>query len=151
MTTGDAEPLAPKPIPVPDSMSAAFWGAADHGELVIQRCGDCRRYAHPPRPLCFECGSQDVRFEPVTGRGMVSTFTVTRQCRNPAFAHLEPYVVAWVELEEQADVRLICNMPADDVERVHIGAEVEVYFEPIGQGRLLPQFRLLPASSDHIG
>ncbi|KPM51948.1 hypothetical protein ACG83_30695 [Frankia sp. R43] len=143
MTMGDTEPTPRKPIPVPDILSQPFWDSADRGQLAIQRCADCERYFHPPVPLCFRCGSVALRYAQVSGRGRVYTFTVTRQARNPAFARLEPYVVAWVELEEQDNIRLICNMPSDDLGRVSIGAAVEVYFEPNGMGRKLPQFRLV--------
>lgn len=142
MASTETEPPPPKPIPVADPLSKPFWDAAAQGQLVIQRCADCRRYFHPPVSLCFRCGSEDLGHEPVSGRGHVYSFTVTRDARHRAFQHLQPYIVAWVELEEQERLRLICNMPAEDVGRVAIGSEVEVFFEPIDPGRRLPQFRL---------
>lgn len=132
-----------KPIPVPDSVSEAFWSSAADGRLVVQRCLQCRRFSHPPAMACPRCTSMDLEYEPVSGRGRIYTFTIARDARNPAFAALQPYVIAWVELEEQPDVRMICNLPGEDSDRVAIGASVEVFFEPISGNLRLPQFRLV--------
>ena len=34
-----------------------YWAAARQRELRFQRCADCRRWRHPPGPLCPTCGS----------------------------------------------------------------------------------------------
>ena len=34
-----------------------YWAAARQRELRFQRCVDCRRWRHPPGPLCPACGS----------------------------------------------------------------------------------------------
>ncbi|MEU6565204.1 Zn-ribbon domain-containing OB-fold protein [Nocardia nova] len=138
----DTESVPPKPIPVPDPLSQPFWNGAAQGRLVIQNCAGCRRYSHPPVSLCPGCGSEEFRYEAVSGRGRIYSFTITRDARNAAFALIQPYVVAWVELEEQSGLRLICNLPAEDLTRVDIGSEVEVFFEPVSGGQALPQFRL---------
>ena len=43
-----------------------------------------------------------------------------------------PYVVAIVQLEEQADIRLVTNMPRTPIEQVRIGLPVKVFFEQNG-------------------
>lgn len=131
-----------KPIPVPDSISGPFWQGAANGRLVIQSCTQCRNLAHPPVVVCHRCGSLEFAYERVSGRGRVYSFTVTRDARNPAFAAVQPYIVAWVELAEQAGLRLICNMPSVDLDRVAVGADVEVFFERLSPTICLPQFRL---------
>jgi hypothetical protein len=40
-----------------------------------------------------------------------------------------PYVVAIVEIEEQADLRLMTNVVNCDVEKVRVGMPVRVLFE----------------------
>lgn len=143
MVLSDTRSHDRKPLPVPDSLSEQFWNGADLGRLVIQRCTSCRRYYHPPVSWCSPCGSEDFEYEAVSGRGHVYTFTVTRDARNAVFAALQPYVVTWVELDEQEGLRIIANMPSEDVNRVAIGSKVEVFFEEIAPGRRLPQFRLV--------
>lgn len=143
MVLSDTRSEARKPVPIPDSLSEPFWNGADQDRLVIQRCTSCRRYYHPPVAWCAPCGSEEFTYEAVSGRGHVYTFTVTRDARNPVFGALQPYVVVWVELEEQVGLRIIANMPSEAVDRVAIGDKVEVFFEEIAPGRRLPQFRLV--------
>jgi len=67
----------------------------------------------------------------VSGRGTVFTFTVNRHAFNPTVP--VPYVIAIVELAEQAGLRFttdIVNCAVDDVE---IGMPVEVLFERAGE------------------
>jgi uncharacterized protein len=66
---------------------------------------------------------------PVSGRGRVVTFTVNHQPWIPELA--EPYIVAIIELEEQAGLRFLSNVidcPPDEVE---IGMPVRVVFEQV--------------------
>ena len=58
-------------------------------------------------------------------------FTVNHQPWVPGVE--VPYVVAIVELEEQADIRLLTNMPRISIDAVHIGLPVKVYFEQYGE------------------
>ena len=37
-----------KPAPIPDQASAFFWEGAARGELLVQRCEDCRAFQYPP-------------------------------------------------------------------------------------------------------
>ena len=65
--------------------------------------------------------------EPVSGKGTVIGFTINHQ---PWVPNVEvPYVVALVELAEQANVRLMTNLPECEPDEVAVGMAVEVYFE----------------------
>src|SRR5216684_7547444 len=75
----------PKPIPVADDLTRPFWDAARERRLVVQRCEACGYYNHPPRVACDACLSLKLRFEPVSGRGAVHTFTVMHQRNVPGF------------------------------------------------------------------
>jgi uncharacterized OB-fold protein len=102
----------------------------------------CKTYFHPPIAICTECHSEDLKFEPVSGRGTIYSFTITHDARTPAFAARTPYAVVWIELEEQARLRLVSNMPDTPLEDLRCEAPVEVYFETIAPGVRLPEFRL---------
>ena len=69
--------------------------------MVIQRCGSCGYYNHPPRRFCDACLGQDLRFEPVSGRGVVYTFTVMHQHDVAGFEEDAPFINIVVELAEQ--------------------------------------------------
>jgi len=49
---------------------------ADDGVLPLQRCKDCAKLRHPPRPMCDACGSLAWDSIDASGRGTVHTFTV---------------------------------------------------------------------------
>jgi uncharacterized OB-fold protein len=94
---------------------------------------------HPPLERCRRCGGPTA-FEPVSGRGRVFSFIVVRHQAVPG--HQVPYVVALVELEEQAGLRITGVLQADP-DKVTVGAPVEVVLAPIGQAGLrAPEFKL---------
>ncbi|MET0369817.1 MAG: OB-fold domain-containing protein [Sphingobium sp.] len=129
-----------KPIPVPSDLSAPFWEAANDGKLVIQRCVACERFQHPPRLFCADCGSSELTFEPVSGRGKVRTFTIIHEARYDAYKALAPYALAVVELEEQPDLLMLSNLPDVPQGSIAIGLKVEVMFERLTADIALPQF-----------
>jgi uncharacterized OB-fold protein len=55
------------------------------------------------------------------------TFTINRQAWTPALA--DPYVVAIIELAEQANLRLLSNIVGCDPDAVAIDMPVSVTFE----------------------
>jgi uncharacterized OB-fold protein len=114
-------------------------GAA-RGELVIQRCGVCARWIHFPEPLCPACGGESFTFAPVSGQGQVETFSVIHRSFVPTFADRTPYVIAWIGLPEQAELRVFGNVTGCDPEEVAIGMAVELFFET-RDGQALPNFK----------
>ncbi|MCW2784690.1 MAG: DNA-binding protein [Marmoricola sp.] len=113
--------------PSPSAESRAFWSGGERGELLIYRCHDCGHFFHPPAPACFRCRSRDVAPEPVSGRGVVATYTINRQPWLPTMP--PPYVIVLVELDEDRDVRIFSQLVDVDPEAVRIGDRVEVFFE----------------------
>jgi uncharacterized protein len=128
------------PLPVPSALTAGFWEAAHREVLVIQRCDECGSYRHYPQYRCPGCHSAAWRWTPVSGRGQVHSFTVTYQPFGAAWASRLPYAVATVELEE--GVRMLSDLPDEDVPDVAIGRLVEVFFEH-QEEITLPRFRLV--------
>lgn len=113
------------PALTPDT--APFWHGGAQGVLNIHRCAACTRWFHPPAPICPRCGSFEVGAQPVSGRGKVLTFTVNHQAWTPELK--DPYVVAIVELAEQAGLRVLSNVVDCAVDRVAIDMPVQVRFE----------------------
>jgi uncharacterized OB-fold protein len=132
-----------KPIPSPDEITKPFWEAAKQRRLAIQRCAACHYYNHPPRTVCDACLSQESRFEPVSGRGRIHTFTVMHQRDVPGFESETPFINIVVELEEQPMLLMVSNLPISERERVRIGSPVMVEFEDRGNDIIVPQFRIL--------
>jgi len=98
--------------------------------LRIARCQACGWRVHPPRPVCPRCRGSELRFEDVSGRGTVHSWTVNRYQWTPGME--PPYVLAEVELVEQEGLRLLTNIVGCAAEEVRIGMPVRVVFERAG-------------------
>jgi uncharacterized OB-fold protein len=118
--------------------TAAFWEAARHGRLVVDRCAACGADTFPPRGMCRACRSREVAPVEVTGRGVVYSYTVNHQRWLP---DLEvPYAVVLVEFPAHPGVRVAGRLRGCRPEDVAIGTEVEVGFEPGPGGFAIPSF-----------
>jgi len=122
-------------------VSQFYWEGARHGALLLQRCRACGWYLHPPDPTCPRCLSDGFDHVAASGRGTIFAFTIARQAFHQSFADHVPYVLALVELEEQAGLRVLSNIIESDHAALADGAPVELTFEARGQWKL-PQFRL---------
>lgn len=125
------------PIPPAAWESAGFWEGVRSRTLVFQRCADCGRWVHPPRPACPGCRSFRKEWARSSGRGIVHSVTVCRSSPHPAFE--APYAVVLVELEE--GVRMVSNIVGTPPEEIRIGMPVEVVFEEAGPDLVLPKFK----------
>lgn len=132
-----------RPIPVPDEQSTPFWKAAADHTLVIARCSVCSAFTHPPDVVCPHCHSTDpaFAFTPVSGYGVVRSWTVMHQSFLPGFDDI-PFVLVDIELEEQPDLRIIGRLVDGESPLLTIGAAVRVAFEDLGPGIAIPAFRL---------
>ncbi len=130
-----------RPIPIPDPESQPYWDAAARHSLELPYCNACARYVFPPRPTCTRCLGE-LRWVAVSGRGTVYSYATMHESYMRGFA--PPYLVAQVELDEQAGLRLTTNLIDCAPDDAHIGMRVEVAFEDRGDGVAVPQFR--PAS-----
>jgi uncharacterized OB-fold protein len=126
------------PVPQISDDTRAFWTGGAEGQLMITLCHDCGYRTHPPTPRCPSCFSERVAPSAVSGRGRVYSFTINRREWSPGLE--VPYVIAVVELEEQAGLRLLTNIVGCPVEEVAIDLPVEVEFVQRGPVHL-PVFR----------
>ena len=133
-----------RPVPVPDERSAPYWEAAARHELVVAKCSACEAFTVPPDVACPSCGSTrpDFVFTPVSGCGVVRSWTVMRQSFLPGFDGDVPFVLVDVELAEQPELRLIGRLLDGADAALAIGAPVRVAFEDIASGVAVPAFAL---------
>jgi uncharacterized OB-fold protein len=122
-------PDANAPLPALDPCNTAFWTGGERGELLISRCGSCRRWLHPPVPVCRFCLSTDITPEPSSGRGKVLTYTINRQQWLPSLP--PPYVIAVIGLDDDPELRLTSRLVDVEADKVTIGMRVAVRFEQV--------------------
>ena len=120
-----------------------FWTSGADGVLKFLRCNACHFYIHPPGPICPRCLSRDLAPHAVSGRGRVETFSVNYQQWIPGS---DPYIIAWVSIDEQPDIRLTTNLTGVEPEDVVIGMAVEVVFE-LHEDVYIPLFRPISLGS----
>ncbi|SES04284.1 MULTISPECIES: Zn-ribbon domain-containing OB-fold protein [Halopseudomonas] len=117
----------PRKLPALTADNHSFWQGGRNGELLIHRCEACKRYFHPPSPICPTCTSFEVAPQRVSGKGVIASFTINHQPWTPELA--APFVIAIVELQEQKDLRFVTNIEDTPPEQVHIGMKVRVRFQ----------------------
>jgi len=123
-----------RPIPRRTPTSAPYFDAARTGRLLLQRCPRDGFFFYP-RSHCPTCLGTDWKWEQVSGRGTVYSFTVDRAGLDPAQKSQLPLVVAAVELEEGP--RLTSRIVGCAPESVAVGLPVEVRFEDLGAETLI--------------
>jgi len=132
-----------RPDPVFTADAAFFWEGADRGELNCERCTDCARLRHPPRPMCPHCRSTKRQTVRLSGRGRVLSWIVPRHPAPIGFA--EPPVVVLVALDE--GIRLVSNLEGAETADLAIDLPVEVIFAPTRGGHAVPVFRRVGAAT----
>jgi hypothetical protein len=128
------------PLPVPDEDTQPFWDFCREHELRAQRCTSCGRLRHTPRPTCPQCGSTEVEWQLLSGRGKVYTYAISHQAVHPALEGLVPFTTLIVELDE--GLRFTSNL-VEGSAGVEIGTPVGVVFEKVSDEITLPRFRAL--------
>jgi uncharacterized OB-fold protein len=126
--------------PTPSRLTRPYWDGCSVGELRIQRCSRCSVYIHHPEPCCIRCGSDDLRFEAVSGLGTVDAFTEVSRSFVPGYDEVVPYVIGWVGLVEQPALRILSTISGAG--ELRIGAPVRVAFEPAADFGAVPVFQL---------
>lgn len=134
---GDQGRQVRRPAPIRSEDNVVFWDACRDGRLIAQRCAECGRLRHPPRPMCPHCGSLNVEITELSGRGTVYSYAALHHPQSPAFDY--PVLAVLVDLEE--GVRLLANLEGITADKVRIGMPVAVGFAPTADGYAVPVFR----------
>jgi uncharacterized OB-fold protein len=111
-----------------DRDSAPFYRGWLEHELRLNRCADCGRWHHPPRPMCPACWSWNVVPTAVRGRGTVHLRMLLHQ--GPPAPGVDysrgPHPVVVVELEEQPGLRITSTLIGCAPAEIAIGMPVEL-------------------------
>lgn len=129
---------APVIVPELSEITAPYWEGARVGTLLLQTCRDCGTAWHPPQPICPQCQSSAVDWQPATGKGTLYSYTIVHHAVHSAVEDHLPYLVALVDLAEGPRI-ITTVIGASDTLRV--GMQLTVAFRPIPDSHLrLPVF-----------
>nr|WP_307825512.1 OB-fold domain-containing protein [Streptomyces sioyaensis] len=135
-------------LPESDAFTRPYWDAAAEGRLLLRRCRaeGCGAAHHYPREFCPYCWSENVGWEPASGRATLYTWSVVHRNDLPPFGDRVPYTAAVVDLAEGPRMMteiIDCPEPA-----LRIGMPLVVHFRSAGAtgaaddgGFALPVFR----------
>lgn len=127
-----------KLVPTPSPDSQPYWDGLRAGRLRLQRCADCGKVRHYPRPVCDACFSMNADWIDASGRGTVHSWTITHYAFHPGYKGELPYVLLTVDLEE--GVRMSAQARGLPPAALRIGLPVKVAFEPVKDDLTLPVF-----------
>jgi hypothetical protein len=127
-----------KLVPEPTADTRPFWDALHEGRFVLQRCADCHKVRHYPRPVCDACYSMNAEWVAASGRGTVHSWTITHHAFHPGFKADLPFTLLTVDLEE--GVRMQAQGSGLAAEELRIGLPVRVGFERVKDDLTLPVF-----------
>lgn len=132
------------PRPEPSPHSQGFWDGLQQGRLLLQRCTDCGRVRHYPRPLCDACHSFACDWVAAAGTARVHSWTVAHHPFHPAFKPELPYVLVTADLPE--GVRLLARLRENETAGLHLGRPLRITVEEAAPGLMLPVFELAAES-----
>jgi uncharacterized OB-fold protein len=118
--------------------TAPFWEATKENRLLLQWCTACDKPIFYPREVCPSCMGSALEWRDSTGRGTIYAVSVQHKAQNPLMADRAPYAVVLVELDE--GVRILSNGVGREPYEFAVGQQVQVTWEPLSDGRNLPQF-----------
>jgi uncharacterized protein len=146
----DAELIERLPRQRIDHDNKEFYRGWLQRRLLINHCGSCHKWHHPPKPVCPHCWSTDLQPTEVSGRGTVHLLMLLHQ--GPPAPGVDygagPHPVATVALEEQPALRLTSTVIDCPVDEIAIGMPVELAWVD-RDGAPFPVFR--PSSSTERG
>lgn len=127
-----------RPTPHSGPRTTSYWTSGADGKLRVLRCQECGWYVHPPLPVCPVCRSRTLRFVPVSGCGVVHSWTLNHYSWSPQIP--PPYVLASIELVEQPELRITSSVLGCGPSEMRIGMAVEACFARSGDA-FIPLFQ----------
>jgi len=124
------------PTPTPDSQP--YWDGLKEHRLRLQKCADCGKVRHYPRPMCDACWSMNTEWIDAVGTGAVHSWTITHYAFHPGWKGDLPYVLLTVDLSEGVRMNAQARRIPDAALRV--GLPVKVGYETVTEALTLPVF-----------
>ena len=122
---------------LPISRTSKFWEGLEEGKVYATKCRKCGVLHFPPVADCGTCGSSEVEWTELDGRGEVVTFT--QVFVKPASFSEEPaYIVAIARLRE--GVKALAWLTGIERENVKVGMKVKLVAKVFPDKRVSYEF-----------
>ncbi|MDC3331407.1 OB-fold domain-containing protein [Pseudomonadales bacterium] len=122
----------------PDKHNKPFFDGALAGELRLQCCSACNGWMYPLKKRCHHCGSTNLTWRAVSGRGILYSHARLQRVYHPRHEGRLPLIIAWIDLEE--GVRMPSNLVDCEPTDAKVGMAVQVTFEQFPDGAVIPVF-----------
>jgi uncharacterized OB-fold protein len=124
----------------------SFYKFIKEGKLMGAKCSKCGKLLVPPKPMCPECFSVDLKWKELPKQGKLLTYTVIHVSPKK-FQQLTPYAVGIIELEE--GTRLPGMMKNVDLDKIKVGMNLAVDVEKESMSEEWPQWPRYYFKSPH--
>lgn len=129
------------PVPHPTLLSQPFWDGCRNGVLLLQRCDACGRLRFYPAESCPTCGTIGGSWVDTSGRGTLYSWIVVHKNPDRYWRTQIPYISGVVELGDQARLYMPALVTDVGADRVAAGMALQVWFDDVGDGHMLPRWR----------
>ncbi len=127
-----------KLVPDVTADTKPFWDALHEEKFRLQRCADCRKVRHYPRPVCDACYSMNAEWVDASGLGTVHSWTITHHAFHPGFKPDLPLMLLTVDLD--AGVRMQAQARGIGEAELKVGLPVRVGFDRVTDDLTLAVF-----------
>jgi uncharacterized OB-fold protein len=112
---------------------ASFNTFLSERKLMASRCASCGALWLPPRPICLTCKGDTMKWEELSGKGLLVAFTVIGVGPMPmieaGYSRDKPYCVGIVQVDEGPRIGAqILGVDVAHPENIKIGTPVTVDF-----------------------
>ena len=111
--------------PPPFTVSS-FYKFVNEKRLMGAKCNKCGTVLLPPKPMCTECLSTNLKWIELKGDGKLLSYTVIYVAPTE-FQSLAPYSVGIVELK--SGLRLPGMIRGVDQEKIRVGMDLKIDFD----------------------
>ena len=108
---------------LPISRTSKFWEELKKGKVYATKCQKCGKLHFPPAADCGECGTSNVKWIELDGKGEIVTFTEI-VVKPASFSKESNYIVAIAQLKE--GVKALAWLSGVAREHVKVGMKVKL-------------------------
>jgi len=104
----------------------SFYKYVSEGKLMAAKCNQCGTLLSPPKPVCTNCFSTDLKWVLLSPKGKLLTYTVIHVAPKQ-FEKMAPYPVGIVKLEDGP--QLLGMIRDIEPEKLKVGMPLTVEFD----------------------